>query len=173
MNTRLPQTIDVMHDEADAALLPVEARAAARLLEYRRGQFVAFAAHTTIELVARPVLLVVPGSPYYCPGLMAWQGRQIPLLDLNTLLRAYADERMPAIDHVLVLAWQRAPRQPLEYGAVCAPALLQMIEVADSQQCALPTHSDLWPLIAGSCFRHAGNVVPVLDTARLFAQAYL
>jgi chemotaxis signal transduction protein len=176
MTTPLPQTIDVypavVDGESDAAL-PVEARAAARLLEYRRGQFVAFPAHATMELVAHPVLMVVPGSPYYCQGLMAWQGRQIPLLDLNTLLRAYPDERAPAIDHVLVLAYQRAPRQPLDYGAVCAPALLQMIEVADSQQCALPNHSDLWPLIAGSCFQHAGNVVPVLDTARLFAQAYL
>jgi chemotaxis signal transduction protein len=173
MDTQLPQTIEGIHAEADAAPLPDEARATARLLEYRRGQFVAFPAHTTVELVARPALLVVPGSPYYCYGLMAWQGRQIPLLDLNTLLRAYPDERAPAIDHVLVLAWQRAPRQPIDYGAVCAPSLLQMIEVGDSQQCELPSHSDLWPLIAWSCFYHAGQAVPVLDTGRLFAQAYL
>jgi chemotaxis signal transduction protein len=171
MDAQLLQMIE--GGQADAAPLSDEPRAAARLLEYRRGHFVAFPAHATVELVARPALLVVPGSPYYCHGLMAWQGRQIPLLDLNTLLRAYPDERAPAIDHVLVLAYQRAPLQPLEYGAVCAPSLLQMIEVADSQQCELPNHSDLWPLISGSCFRHEGNAVPVLDTGLLFAQAYL
>lgn len=147
-----------------------EVRAPARLLEYKRGCFVAFPAHATIGLIDNPKVVAVPGAPYYCLGLMPWQDRQLPLLDLNTLLRAYPDaDRLPA-GHVLVLAYQSAPGEPLQYGAVCAPWLVQMIEVTDSQQCDLPADSDLWPWISLSCFDYEGHAVPVLDASRVFAQ---
>ncbi len=147
---------------------PPEARAPARLLEYKRGCFVAFPAHATIGLLENPEVVPVPGAPYYCLGLMPWQGRQLPLLDLDTLLRAYPAAAPPDSGHVLVLAYQGAPGRALEYGAVCAPWLVQMIQVTDSQQCELPPDSDLWPWISLACFEHEGHAVPVLDTARLF-----
>jgi hypothetical protein len=147
---------------------PPEVRAPARLLEYKRGCFVAFPAHATIGLVENPKVVPVPGAPYYCLGLMPWQGRQLPLLDLDTLLRAYPAATPPDSGHVLVLAYQSAPGRPLEYGAVCAPWLVQMIQVTDAQQCELPPDSDLWPWISLACFEHEGHAVPVLDTARLF-----
>ncbi len=158
--------------EVAAGAARAEPRVSARLHEYQRGAFVAFPAHTTLELIERPPLVEVPGAPYYCRGLIQWQGRQLPLLDLRTLLRAYPDEHPPVLTHVLVLAYQRVPRAPLEYGALSAPALVRMAEVADSQQCGLPTSSDLWPWIATSCFAFEGHVVPIIDTARLFARPH-
>ncbi len=152
------------------ALAAREVRASARLLEYRRGGFVAFPPHTTVALVDSPPVVAVPGAPYYCVGLMAWQDRQLPLIDLNTLLRAYPGGEAPPTGHVLVLAYQREPNQPLEYGAVCARSLVHLVEVTDDRACELPDDSDLWPWIARSCFEHQGRPVPVLDTARLFAQ---
>ena len=149
---------------------PAQLRAPARLLEYRRGGFVAFPAHTTIALVDSPTVVPVPGAPYYCVGLIPWEGRQLPLLDLSTLLRAYPGAQPPPTGHVLVLAYQSAPGRPLDYGAVCARSLVRMIEVGDSQACELPRDSDLWPWIALSCFEHEGQAVPVLDTARLFGE---
>ncbi len=156
---------------AFAALPPVE-RAPARLLEYKRGSFVAFPAHTTIALIDNPPVVEVPGAPYYCLGLIAWQGRRLPLLDLNVLLRAYPDSQAQAqaAGHVLVLAYQGAPGQPLEYGAVCARLLVRMVDVADRQACELPRDSDLWPWVSLSCFEHEGHAVPVVDTRSLFAQ---
>lgn len=156
----------------EAAELPaiVEPRAPARLLEYRRGRHVAFPPHTTVVLVDSPPVLHVPGAPYYCVGLMRWQDRQLPLIDLDTLLRAYPDGEPAPTGHVLVLAYQPAPNQPLAYGAVCARSLVQTVQVADSDACELPQDSDLWPWIAVACFEHAGQPVPVIDTARLFAQ---
>jgi len=148
---------------------PQETRTPARLLEYKRGAFVAFPAHTTVGLIECPPVLVVPGAPYYCLGLIAWQQRRIPLLDLNTLLRAYPEPNEAPVGHVLVLAFQSAAGRPLAYGGVCARWLVRMIEVADSQQCELPGDSDLWPWISLSCFAHEDHAVPVLDTARLFA----
>jgi hypothetical protein len=163
----------LMHETteaAEAAPVPAELRAPARLLEYKWGSFVAFPAHTTIALLDSPRVIDVPGAPYYCKGLIGWQGRWLPLLDLNALLRAYPEREAPASGHVLVLAYQEAPGRPLEYGAVCARLLVQMIEVADSQRCELPQDSDLWPWVSLSCFEHEGHAVPVLDTRCLFAQ---
>lgn len=145
-----------------------ELRAPARLLEYKRGSFVAFAAHATIGLVDNPAVVPVPGAPFYCLGLMPWQGRQLPVLDLNTLLRAYPEADSPPAGHVLVLAYQSAPGGALQYGAVCAPWLVRMVEVIDSQSCELPVDSDLWPWISLACFEHEGHAVPILDTSRLF-----
>jgi hypothetical protein len=168
MGLEWPAAADDQRDEPEAD--GTQPRAPARLLEYRPGGFVAFPAHTTIALVDSPTVVTVPGSPYYCVGLMAWEGRQLPLLDLDTLLRAYPNGAPPATGHVLVLAYQSAPGQALQYGAVCARSLVRMVEVADSQGCELPGDSDLWPWIALSCFEHEGRPVPVLDTARLFGE---
>lgn len=147
--------------------------ASARVLEYKRGASVAFPAHTTMGLLDEPQVVPVPGAPYYCAGLVAWEGRQLPLLDLNALLRAYPDKAAGKIAHVLVLAYQSGPAQPLHYGAVCAPSLLRMVQVSDDQQCALPDDSDLWSLIANSCFLHEGRPVPIIQTARLFERTHL
>jgi hypothetical protein len=163
-----PQLQLIAAPQAPSEAVADELRAPARLLEYKRGCFVAFPAHATIGLVDNPKVVPVPGAPYYCLGLLPWQGRRLPLLDLNTLLRAYPDADPPPAGHVLVLAYQIAPGGPLQYGAVCAPWLVRMIEVTDSQQCDLPADGDLWPWISLSCFDYEGNAVPVLDTSRLF-----
>ena len=171
----LPQQLpDQQSPLVDAFATTPHARAAARLLEYQRDRFVAFAAHATVELIENPPLIPVPGAPYYCRGLMAWQGQHIPLIDLQTLLRAYPTELLAkAPVHVLVVAFQRAPYAPLEYGALCAPSLVRMVQVTDDQACALPQDSDLWHWIAASCFSYVGHAVPILDVAKLFTQSPL
>jgi chemotaxis signal transduction protein len=168
MDLQMQFTVDDVQPAQHAA--PDEPRTPARLLEYRHGAFVALPAHTTMGLIECPPVIAVPGAPYYCRGLIAWQDRLLALLDLGTLLRAYPEPNEPPIGHVLVLAWQSGPGAPLEYGAVCARSLVRMIEVADCQQCPLPGDSDLWPWISLSCFEHEGHSVPVLDTARLFGE---
>lgn len=169
MDIQMPQDASMVL--AQPAAEPDELRVPARLLEYKWGSFVAFPAHTTLALIDNPPVVEVPGAPYYCLGLVAWEGRRLPLLDLNALLRAYPDAQPASVGHVLVLAYQEIPGGPIEYGAVCARLLVRMVEVGDSQSCDLPVDSDLWPWIAMSCFAHDGHVVPVVDTSRLFAQA--
>lgn len=142
-------------------------QAQALLLEYRRGHHVALPPHTVQDHLALTGLLDTPDAPYYCVGSMVWQGETLPVWDLNALLRAYADVKAPAASHVLVIAYQAVPGASLQYHALCAPAELPDIMVSDDMQCALPADSDLWPLIAISCFSHEGRAVPVLDTARL------
>ena len=143
-------------------------RAPARLIEYARQRYVALTPHATIELLDNPSLAHVPGSAYYLRGLLKWQGRWIPAIDLHTLLRAYANYVPVQLPYVLVVAYLAASRRGLQYGALALPALPRMIDVRDDSQCALPTDSDLWPLIALSCFRHGGGAVPIVDCGRIF-----
>ena len=171
MDMHVPFATDgAAHQALDLA--PAGQRAAARLIEYTHGHHVAIAPHATIELVERPVLVEVPGAAYYACGLMDWQGQQLPAVDLYTLLRAYPSEYRPPWRYGLVVAYQVAPRTPVQHGVLALPVLPQTVEVSDDAQCELPSDSDLWPLIALSCFRHDGQPVPIIDCARVFGAAH-
>ena len=145
-------------------------RAPARLVEYARGRFIALPPHTTLELLEHPAILSVPGGAYYGYGLLAWQGQQIPVLNFDALLRAYAAAAPAARPrYALVIAYQQAPRAPVQHGALGLAALPRTIEVGDEAGCDLPEEGDLWPALALSCFQHEGQAVPIINTARLFA----
>lgn len=145
------------------------ARAIARLIECSRDCHVCLPPHTTVEIIEHPVIVAVPGAAYYTCGLLAWQGHHLPVLDIDTLLRAHAEAHDPVPPrYALVVAYQRAPNDRLEYGAIALSRLPQTIEVGDESWCDLPTTSDIWPLLSLSCFLHGSHVVPIVDTAKLF-----
>ena len=149
------------------------ARAVALLAQYARGRAVAFAPHAALELIERPVVMPVPGMPYYAHGLLRWQASVVPLIDLHTLLRAHADTALAPPRYALILAWQHAAGAPLAHGAIGLQARPQrMVVDAGSKACPLPNDSDLWPLIAISCLRKGEQVFPILDTSRLFGSAH-
>lgn len=147
---------------------PVAASAPAHLLEFARGRWVALPPHTAIELIDGSTICDVPGAAYYCSQLAAWRGQWLPLLNLETLINGYPPEFPATMRFTLVVAYQRMRGAPIEHGAVALPATPRVIQVSDASQCALPTDSDLWPLLALSCFQHEGFPVPILDSARLF-----
>jgi len=155
----------------DEVLADRQAMALACLLPYAANAHIALPVHAGVELVEQPQVVPVPGMPHFCRGLVAWQGRQLPLIDLQAYLHqpAAAPVATP-YSHVLVVAYQGAPGQPIEYGALCAPLLVRMIEVTDSQQCPLPAGQDCWTNITLSCFMHQGQAIPVLDPARIFGE---
>jgi hypothetical protein len=172
MEMQLPSGLEDLLTSDDS--VPDVPRATAYLLEYSKGHYFAFPAHTGVELVEQPRVVAVPGMPYFCLGLIAWQGRQLPLLDLAKLMAGpIAQGHPPLIGHVLVLAYQTAPGRALEYGAVCAPSLISKLEVVDSQQCELPKDNDLLPRISLSCVEIDGHAVPIVDSARIFSKAIL
>lgn len=142
--------------------------APARLLEYRHGRHIALPVHASREVLERPQVVAVPGTAYYCAGMTKWQGQWLPVLDLQVLLNAYRAEHAAPTRYLLVVAYQSASFQPLRHGVIALPVLPTTIEVADDALCPLPADSDLWPLLALSCFEHDGQPVPVLDAARLF-----
>lgn len=168
MDMQLPVLAEAPGQAAPAG--PREASALACLLAYAPQAYVALPVHAGVELVEQPRVVAVPGMPHFCRGLVAWQGRQLPLIDLQAYL--YGPDAAPSApySHVLVVAYQTARNQPIEYGALCAPFLMRMQEVADSQQCPLPEGQAGWARIAISCFLYQGEAVPVLDPACIFTR---
>ncbi len=145
----------------------------ARLIAYRPGRHIALPPHTTHALITDPAVVGVPGAAHYAYGLMTWQGARLPLLDLEALVHPAAAAGLPAAPrYALVLAYQAVPRGPVAFGAIGVSELPQTIAVGDEAQCELPSDSDLWPRISLSCFRYQGQAVPILDTARLFADGH-
>jgi CheW-like domain len=157
------------NNAADAPMPQTELKAPARLLEFDRGRHVALPVHTTIELIERPELVGVPGAAYYSLGMLAWQGQHLAVIDLCTLLNAHRKDGAQRPRHVLVVAYQPEPRQPVQHAAIATVSLPQTLQVGNGTQCPLPEDSDLWPLIAVSCFEHLGVRVPIIDTSRLFS----
>lgn len=145
-----------------------EARALACVLEYRADAFVALPIQSGVELVEPPIVTPVPGMPAFALGLMSWQGRYLPLIDIDALIHGEPVRHDSPIDHVLVVAYQAQRNAPLEYAALCAPHLVRMTEVTNHQTCLLaPYLSELkaWVL---ACFKYQGQSVPILDLARIF-----
>ncbi|QTD45419.1 hypothetical protein [Ottowia testudinis] len=168
MEMRLPSDVDVPMVDTSA---PSESPSAvARLLEYSPGHHVALPPHTTMEVVEKPSVVAVPGAPYYAYGLMAWQDRWIPLIHLDSIVRAYVSIPLPPVPrYALVVAYQAAPGEPIEHGAIALPALPRFVSVSDQDACDLPGNSDVWPLLSISCFKTGEHVVPILATGRLFS----
>ncbi|MDO5653759.1 MAG: chemotaxis protein CheW [Brachymonas sp.] len=173
------QSVPVLH--ADAASADIDAftgvealatgpQAEARMVAYSRGRHVAFSGHATQELIEHPEVQVVPGAAYYGYGLLWWQQRHIPLIHLESVLRAYPafDPAVPP-QFALVLAYQTAPREPLQYGAITVTDIPYSQRVSDADFCPLPKDSDMWEELAISCFRHQEQAIPVLDAARIFS----
>lgn len=143
--------------------------ATARMVAYSRGKLVAFAQHATQELIENPQWQHVPGAAYYAYGLLYWQNRYIPFIHLESVLQAYpAFDASAAVHYALVLAYQTAPGEPLQYGAIAVAETPYSHPVQDADFCPLPTDSDMWPALAISCFQYQGQAIPILDAAKIF-----
>jgi len=164
MDMQLP----VLMDDALAGEAGRETPALACVLEYAPDCFIALPVHAGVELVESPRLAPVPGMAHFCRGLVAWQGRQLPLIDLQAYLGGADAPAASPFSHVLIVAYQVAPGIAIDYGAFCAPFLIRMVEVVDSDQCPLPGDQARWTGIALSCFLHQGRAVPVLEPSRIF-----
>lgn len=160
--------IQSLQEVRPAPETPTESRALACVLEYAAGAFVALPIHSGVELVEKPRFVPVPGMPEHALGLMAWQGRQLPLIDLASYLRGEPAPAGEQMSHVLVTAYQTARGEPIEYGAVNAPFLVRMVEVGNSQACPLPAELLDRADATVSCFRYQDEPVAVLDLARIF-----
>ena len=163
--------VAVFPEDEQLATTAYQPRADARMVMYARGKLVAFAPHATQELIEHPQWMHVPGAAYYAYGLMHWQDRHIPFIHLESVLLAY-----PAFDptatppFALVLAYQNAPREPLQYGAIAVHDIPYSRAVSDADFSPLPSDSDMWEELAVSCFRQQGQIVPILDAAKIFSE---
>ncbi len=122
-----------------------------------------------IEMVAyeqAPRTYRVPATPDYCPELILWQERLIPLLHNALLFGAHGRSDN---SHVGIFAYQQEAGRVLDYLALSLYGPPQKIEVKENTLAGLPASYDdllLRPL-ALSCFHYEGESVPILDIAYL------
>ena len=154
-----------MHRDIDFAAAPA-AQVAARIVACGRAGRLAFAPHVTLELVEHPVPVAVPGMARHACGLLAWQERRLPMIDLEALLAPGAKRTAPW-RYALVLAWQAAPGAPVQQGAIALDTLPDLVTVSDTQACAWPADCSA-RRFALAWFDFGGSAVPILDTGRLF-----
>jgi len=157
---------------AEDGVAPRSDFALACLLDYAHGASVALPIHSGVELIEQPRIASVPGVPDCCLGLIPWQGRQLPLIDLHRYLNQLTPDRdrAPVSGHVLVVAYQTDAGKPIEYGALCAPFLVRMVEVTNKQQCAPEPGDTIMFSLAISYFLHQGRATPIIEPARLFSR---
>lgn len=166
--------------EMASTLAPEESRygtehrktAPARIVAFASGHHLALPLHTTLEIVENPDIFPVPGAAPHALGLLLWQDKWIPVIDLARLLLPQSAPAAEPPKYILVLAFQRVPGQPLEYGALVLPALPETVFVDDSMACELPNDSPLWPAISLSCFSYRDEAIPIVDTGRLLGRSY-
>lgn len=154
----------------DAGRAGPVAPAAVWLLKFAPSRRAALPADSVLEAVARPRIIGVPGAPYCALGMLAWRGRYLAVLDLASLLDARPKEPgpSPSPGNAVIVACRTGPDRPIDYAAIAAVGPIAPFQVTDAMQCPLPEDSDLWPLIAASCFTHQGQALPLIDTGKLF-----
>jgi chemotaxis signal transduction protein len=141
---------------------PAARSAIARVIDCGGGRLAALPPRATLELLEQPQWLRVPGAARHALGLLAWQGRRIPLIDVGALMGLCGKAQAPR--YALVVAWQG---RAVEHGGIALDRLPEFVNVDDGMACGLPPESG-WAQLAAACFRHGGKAVPILDAGRLF-----
>jgi chemotaxis signal transduction protein len=123
-----------------------------------------------VEYLLAPPFHALPRLPAHCLGVLVWQERLIPILDLGPVLSERPRTRERAAARAVVLAYQELPGQPLRYGALVVRSAPVEVWASDDMARPLPEHIVLKDL-SRSCFAYREELIPVLDTKMLFTAA--
>ena len=141
-----------------------------------------------------PRIFSVPMTPRYAKGVIVWQQRLVPVLDLGAYLNARGQHEQPAtaalestgpvaasgvvpdselvIDNVIALfafRLETMSEESWDLGALLLEKVPERVLVDDDDACDLPDAGIDWSGTAISCFHHEKyGAVPILDLAALF-----
>jgi chemotaxis signal transduction protein len=125
------------------------------------GAPLALAQCQVIEVVEEPETYTVPLGPQWCRGLLHWRGQLIPF--------AYGGN--PEVRFVVVVAYQPAPKQPLQFAAFSVASMPQQFDVPADADCEPPSTEALRMDQLRACFEHEGKRWVVPDLEHMFATA--
>lgn len=127
--------------------------------------------HEIIEVIEEITPWALPVGPACCDRVIAWRDRLLPLANLALLdSDTRSDAHSSRAQAVIVVAYQRGPEEPVEYGAIELRAMPTAIKVSDDEEAPLPRLlSSRWRNLTIACFLHGPTAVLVPDLARLFA----
>lgn len=149
-----------------AAERPSAQRPNAWLLDFGQGVRAAVGTRVLVHIIDDPRVHPVPCTPPHCHGVVSWQGKLLPVLDMAARLGAAA--QMPRL--LAIAAYQDRPEEPARFGALLLAAPPVAVVVGDAQSCPLPEQPAGWDRYAVSCFDHQGKAVPILHPGRVFSQ---
>jgi chemotaxis signal transduction protein len=141
------------------------------LVEIGGGTRVALGGQRVLEYLLSPPVHTLPRMPAHCCGVLVWREQLIPFLDLARILPRTSRAAEPGTFRAVVLAYQESPGLPLRYGALAVCSAPVETWVSDKMACALPENLPELSQFASSCFAHQQELIPVLDTKRLFTAA--
>jgi len=142
------------------------------LLDVAGGMRLAAGAPFVVEYLLEPETIELPRLPAHCRGVMLWRERIIPVIDLAPIL-AGVEGSSGGWSRAVVLAWQDAPGQPLQYGALSVLKAPVELFVSDSDARPLPERPEILRQFAGSCFGYDDEVIAIVDVRRLFTRPLL
>jgi chemotaxis signal transduction protein len=131
------------------------------------GHVAAGERHVAEYLVATDTV-PLPRTRPHCAGVIYWRDQYIPVIDLAPLYEAHGGE--PG-RRAVVLAYQNAPGEPLQYGALLIHAAPVEAWVSDDMAAEVPTVPMALRHISRASFYIDDRVVPILDVRLLFAQS--
>lgn len=138
----------------------------ARLLQISDSQAIALNVNHALEVLEQPSFIAVPESMHYAYGLMQWQARWIPLIDMGCLIEKTQVNREHNPKHALVVAYQD-DTSGLQFGAIATARLPSTITVTNQQQCSLPAETR-WQQLALSCIKINELPIPIVSISALF-----
>lgn len=142
----------------------------ARLIDDGCGGLAALPVRAALEVLDGERPVPVPGGARHGSGLLQWQGRWLPAIDLGRLV--HGAPAREDLRFTLVVAFQEPGDARARHGAIMLGALPRSVEVSDADACALDAEHP-WAPFALAGFRFENQAVPVIDTARLFTPAML
>ena len=114
----------------------------------------------------------VPRSPAWCHHVFLWQGRLLPLFDLEIFINPVQDNirasNITSHEVVGVIAYENQHLE-IQYAGLklIAPPVLRV--VSDDELCDYPKTYAGWKKIALSCFKDPDKgPVPILDIQKIF-----
>lgn len=126
---------------------------------------IAVADREMIEYIIAPAMERVPMTPEHCNEVLIHREELLPLFDLNTLL---GWEPLAHRRHVGMLAYQLAPRQPLQHLAMYLHGPPVRMKVSDDWVTAVPDYfCGALVDLALSCFTLGDQEVPILNVPYL------
>jgi hypothetical protein len=116
-----------------------------------------------------PVRTAVTKAPAFMREAVSWNGGLIPVFDAGKLSQGI--EMTSDSVYYGVVRFRPISSSRQQFGALKMSAIPQRVSVDDGMACDLPDSHQCWRQFSVSCFSLDGHPVPVLDLARVFAQA--
>jgi hypothetical protein len=124
-----------------------------------------------VHLVHEPATAELAGAPAHCRHVIFWNGRCVPVMDLDRWLHpTRATDPATGPRCLGIYAYQPDVDAAVEFGALWLAGPPQRIDVDDASATPLPPGAR-WPAIASACFTGGSGPVPILDLPRIFSSA--